>query len=236
MIIDDTIKAAAMAHAQELDPIEACGLVVVIKGQQRFWPCRNISEEPGDLFTIDPDDWRRAEDAGEVMAVVHSHPITPPEPSPADRAACELTGLPWLICNPKTGGWGEGIPCGYKAPLLGREWVWGAQDCWTLVRDWYAEQGQVLPDFERPATPAEFEAAPLFAQNWAAVGFTRVDPDDLQEGDAVFMAIRNASLNHIGVYVGDQMILHHVRGRLSSRDLYGEYWQRATGWIGRLKA
>jgi proteasome lid subunit RPN8/RPN11 len=233
--INDAIRAAALAHAQQDDPREACGLVLVIRGRQAYRPCRNIGEEPGDMFVIDPDDYRQAEDDGEVLAVVHSHPITPPGPNPTDRAACEASGLPWLIVNPKTLVWAEIEPCGYQAPLLGREWVWGAQDCWTLARDWYAEQGTVLPDWPRPARASEFEEAPMFEGRWEEAGFEQIDPADMREGDAVLMAIGNTRLNHVGVYVGDQMLLHHLRGRLSSRDLYGGWLQNCTGWVGRLR-
>jgi proteasome lid subunit RPN8/RPN11 len=233
--INDSIKAEALAHAQQDAPREACGLVVVIRGRQVYRPCRNIGEEPGEMFTIDPDDYRQAEDDGEVLAVVHSHPVTPPEPSPEDRAACEASGLPWLIVNPKTLAWAEIEPCGYKAPLIGRGWVWGAQDCWTLVRDWYAEQNTVLPDWPRPARASDFEAAPMFEGLWEEAGFQRINPADMREGDAVLMAIGNTRLNHVGVYVGDQLLLHHLRGRLSSRDLYGGWLQDCTGWVGRLR-
>ena len=78
--IDDAIRAEALAHAQQDDPREACGLLLVAKGKQIYRPCRNISEDPNEMFTIDPDDYRKAEDDGEVLAVVHSHPITPPGP------------------------------------------------------------------------------------------------------------------------------------------------------------
>ena len=41
--------------------------------------------------------------------------------------------------------------------LLGRQWVWGVTDCWSLVVDWYKEEkGIKLKDYQRNDTARVF--------------------------------------------------------------------------------
>lgn len=222
-------KADALQHAKQEDPRESCGLVVIVKGCELYWPCTNISEDE-QQFVLDPSDFAAAEDAGEVIAVVHSHPIHAARPSQADLVSIERSGLPWYIVNPRLEQWSDAInPTGYKAPLIGRSWVWGITDCWTLTRDWYAEKGLDLPDWDRPATPELFEEKPMFDGCWRDAGFTELQQEDsLRVGDALLFSIGRSRFNHCGVYIGDQMVLHHLRNRLSSRDMYGGWLMKCT--------
>src|SRR3546814_4028951 len=84
--------AAMRAHAVQEYPRECCGLVVLVAGHEQYVPCANVALG-GRHFVMAPEDYARAEDAGEVVALVHSHPDAPAQPSAADRVACEATGL-----------------------------------------------------------------------------------------------------------------------------------------------
>ena len=122
-------------------------------------------------------------------------------------------------------------PEGYEAPLVGREFSHGVLDCYSLCRDWYfRERGVMLPDFERHDKWWDDGHSDLYTEHFAEAGFVEIDRKAIQPGDAVLMQVQSKNLvpNHAAIYIGDGLILHHLYGRLSSRDVYGGYWQQAT--------
>jgi len=223
-------KEAALSHAKIEDPKESVGLLLNVKGKERYYPCNNLSMSSYQCFVLDPEDYVRADNTGEITAIIHSHPTTPPTPSQADLVGCENSNLPWHIVNPKTEQWGYCEPNGYKAPLLGREWVWGVTDCWSLVRDWYREEKQIeLKDYQRSMTPEEFLNNPLFEEYATQTGFRELEPNEaLQEGDVLLMSILHPTLNHVAIFLGD-MVLHHLADRLSCREPYSPWLLKCTG-------
>ena len=225
-----TWKDAALKHAKEQDPRESVGVLIVIKGKEQYYPCNNLSTYSQQCFILDPEDYVKADALGEITAIVHSHPVTPPSPSQADKVSCEQSGLKWHIVNPKTEMWGYCEPTGYKPPLIGRQWVWGVTDCWSLVRDYYKEQHNIqLLDYERPTTPQDFLDNPLFEQYAERTGFVELNKDEkLQKGDVLLMSILHPTLNHVAIFLGDE-ILHHLADRLSTREPYNEWLLKCTG-------
>ncbi len=223
-------KEAALAHAKDQDPKESCGLLLNIKGKERYYPCRNLSMTAFQCFIIDPEDYIRADNTGDIIAVIHSHPVTPPVPSQSDKVACEQSGLVWHIVNPKTESWGYLKPTGYKAPILGREWAWGVTDCYTLVRDWYKEKLNIdLIDWQRPTTLEDFNKDPMFEKCAEETGFRELKPDEkLIDGDLLFMSIFSNNLNHVAIFI-DGDVLHHLADRLSCIEPYSEWLLKCTG-------
>ena len=223
-------KDVALAHAKEQDPKESCGLLIEIKGKEKYFPCKNLSNWSNQCFIIDPVDYAKAEDTGKILAVIHSHPTTQPVASQADMISCEDTNLPWHIVNPKTEQWGYYEPSGYKPPLIGRHWVWGITDCWALVRDWYKEKkGIILRDWERPITPEEFIADPMFERCAWRTGFRQLRPEEkLENGDLLFMSILTSGLNHVAIFI-DGDVLHHLADRISCKEPYNQWLLKCTG-------
>ena len=43
-------KDKALEHAKEQDPTEACGLLLLVKGKKKFWPCENVAKHPNKCF------------------------------------------------------------------------------------------------------------------------------------------------------------------------------------------
>ena len=225
-----TWKQDALVHAKDQDPKESCGLLIDVKGKEKYYPCKNLSSYSQQCFIIDPEDYAKAEDSGKILAVIHSHPVTPPVASQADMISCEESGLIWHIVNPKTEQWGFYKPSGYKPPLIGRHWVWGITDCWSLVRDWYKEKlGITLRDWDRPTTPEEFIENPMFEKCAWRTGFRQLRPEEkLENGDLIFMSIMATGLNHVAIFL-DGDVLHHLADRISCKEPYNQWLLKCTG-------
>ena len=223
-------KEEALLHAKKEDPKESVGVLLNIKGKEKYFPCRNLSMNQNQCFILDPEDYVKADNLGEIIGIVHSHPITPPEPSEADRVSCEHSNLKWYIVNPKTETWGYCEPCGFKPPLRGRQWVWGLQDCYSLVRDWYKQEKNIeLRDWTRPTTPEEFLLNPMFEQCAWRTGFRELRAEEkLINGDLLFMSIGSPGLNHVAIFL-DGDVLHHLADRLSCKEPYSEWLLKCTG-------
>lgn len=225
-MLSNRLIAAIEQHAAQEHPRECCGLIVRAGRQRRYIPCENLHETPKEHFQIGGESWADAEDVGEILAVVHSHPDGGPHASPADLQGCHETGLPWVIMAWPGGETTTTLPAD-RPPLLKRPFIHGSWDCYGLVRDWYKQERDIdLPDFERTDnwwTRGEN----LYVRNYAAAGFYS-HADELEPGDVILMQYKADEINHAGVYLGDGKMLHHMYGKLSEIAPYGGMWRERT--------
>jgi proteasome lid subunit RPN8/RPN11 len=99
VVIPAAVRAELVAHAQDEEPNEACGLLVLEGGvATRYERGRNAAESPYRFeLDIDPEVWF-LEDDGVELAVFHSHPSSPPRPSRTDVENIGLwQGKPYVI-------------------------------------------------------------------------------------------------------------------------------------------
>ena len=225
-----TWQKEAIKHSKDQMPREAVGLVLNVRGKLKYYPCNNLAITDHQCFILDPEDYIKADNTGDIVGIFHSHPVNPPTPSQADKVSCEASGLPWYIVNPSSEEWAYLEPCGYKPPLLGRQWVWGVTDCWSLVRDWYKETKNIsLRDWDRPLTPQEFNDKPMFEDCAWRTNFRELRPSEkLEDGDVLLMSILCPTLNHVALFFeGD--VIHHLTDRLSCREPYSQWLLNCTG-------
>lgn len=226
MMLSQRLITSIQLHAAQVYPHECCGLIIRAGRQRRYIPCENTHDKPADCFRISAEAWADAEDTGEVLAVVHSHPDAGPHASAEDLKQCHESGLPWVIMSWPSGEYTVTTPAD-TPPLLKRPFIHGSWDCYGLIRDWYKqERGIELPDFERTDnwwTRGEN----LYVRHYAEAGFYS-HAGELQPGDIILMQYKADEINHAGIYLGDGKMFHHMYGRLSEVVPYGGMWRDRT--------
>lgn len=229
-MITEQLKIEILAHAKKSEPQESCGFVVSGQDEFFYYPCENVAGDPESFFEIAPEAYIQTESLGEIVAIVHSHPNGEPVLSIADRQMQDLSQSDWwLVCN------GELHIFPKIQPLIGREFIHGTTDCYSIYKDFYYLAGLDMDEFKRQDYWWE-KGENLYLENIEGQGFERLPEDaELQIGDVILMQVGASVPNHAGIYIGNQMVLHHSPNRLSKRDLYDGYWFKHTHSIWRYK-
>ncbi|MBW2956636.1 C40 family peptidase [Hafnia paralvei] len=228
---EKTIQAI-VTHAAEVYPAECCGVVAQKSRVERYFPCRNIAENPTEQFHLSPEDYIAAEEWGTVTGIVHSHPDATTQPSELDKAQCDAMAIPWHIVSYPEGDLRTVMPRG-ELPLVGRAFVLGHTDCWGLVMSYFRQtHGIVLNDYRVDYPWWESGRENLYLDNWYECGFREFSGPP-RPGDMVIMQVSAPVANHAGILLDDGMLLHHMYGMLSQRVPYGGYWKDRTVKIVR---
>ena len=235
--IRDLTEAMRYYGEQEY-PREACGFVIEgHRGKTEIVLCENIHETPESMFRIGRIEYTKNADRGRIVGIWHTHPEGHHTFTEADKVGCEIGGVPWYVMQInmdldgsfKFGSVQTMSPSGFKMPYVGRPYVPGVFDCWTIVIDYFAREHSIkiknYPYKLADGTPG----ASLFEKHFQDEGFVPLINEEPKVGDVFF--IQDGSMdvpNHAAIYVGDDKILHHSLDRLSKHDVYGGYYLKHT--------
>jgi cell wall-associated NlpC family hydrolase len=183
-----------------------------------------------------------------------------PAPSSGDMYYQKSWGVPGGIMVSDDMHTGEVVWFGdqlEKPPIFGREFVHGITDCYSLIRDMYAMGKVGLIASENPAEhiynwpfdPIDLMEMPrddawwerkgvnLYMDHFIQAGFEKLPVDRtnlqlLQISDIFFYKLGRTQVpNHAGIYIGNNLVLHHVPGFSSMTAPLHLYGHGAECWI-----
>lgn len=234
--------ATAQHQARKSFPQVICGAII----NGAFVPLRNAAADPTKTFAFLPEDLDYLQRA-RPSAVAFSRTDGQITPHESDMRLQQLLGVPFALI-PANGvsdfdvvAWGDALPI---APLEGRRFIYGVHDCFNLVRDTLRSgiEGMAANGFY------EWSFAPValpqvaYEENWEGrhdhysanlqrAGFYRIKREQVRVGDCFLMSLASNKLNHAGIVVGEDRILHHKPGRLSAAEPMGLYYRGADLWL-----
>ena len=215
------------AHALEAFPGEAFGAIYGDRERPEYRPVAEVADNSRAGFRVDPDVPRRLEEThGPLLAVVHIRSSTAVEkkdidpllliPSAAEMRAQQALAVPFGVVTCDRSRcidrfwFGDQCPA---LPLLDRPFRHGVTDCYSLIRDYYRrERNILLPEFPRDWNWWA-KGLNLYMAGFEQAGFRYIDPADADDAHAVMFRIRSRMPNHAAVLLGDGTMLHHPASR-----------------------
>lgn len=234
------VKLQIFQHAKEVYPHECCGVVTQKGRAQKYHRITNASKEPESEFILDSNEYAdvlfELAHNESIVYVVHSHTGdgATTRPSSADICSCNECEIPYVIVSIPEGDMRILEPS--TMPLIGRPWGLGSFDCWGLVMEFHKKYGAKLNDYRvnYPWWEKQYNEN-IYDDNWIKEGFEPVKTSDIPIGSMIMMQVQSEVTNHAGIYIGNNRFIHHLYGKMSSVDIYSDYWRERTVRIVRHK-
>ena len=223
-------------HFEASYPREACGIIGIVQGKKKWFPCTNVAENEDD-FILSSDEYFEIVKQCDIFAIVHNHPDASNEPSPADINNCNALGIPyWIFSYPEMDLYIL-EPEKKSYPLVGREYEFGERDCFEAMRDYLKSKNIEIP----PRVPFEDNwwdknidyFSDQIIEKW---GGKKVSMEEVQKNDVLIFKVKHDVPDHCGVYIGDNNFFHHAENRLSCREPLNKFWMKALVGVYRYGA
>lgn len=221
-MLSSVIKNKIKTHALATAPQECCGFIF----KDDTLECRNSSEHPTRHFSIPPQEYLKASHKGDFKAVYHSHPKGEAEFSQYDKQVSHNMNIDFVMYHNLSDKFFIYEPGKEKTSHISEKFSLGKSDCYVLVIDYYKNLGVSLLDIDRSRESENwFKKNPSLIKDIFNLNVLNSESllqelpqsSKLKKHDVlVFKMINNPEPNHVGVYLGDDMFLHHPRNKFPS--------------------
>ena len=227
------------AYVLKCYPEEAVAYII----NDSIYPVKNASPTPLTDFAITQTEQLAARKIGTIQALLHSHPYTleqstqftydPSWPSGADMQNWIGDNIPWGIVATDGSGLSPMVWLDDNAPepLIGREFVHGVNDCYSIIRDYFKlNKGITLKNFARSMDWWNSNDD-LYLDNFKAAGFVEITEDQVTTDDCVLMAMFGDKISHAAVIIDNDKILHHKMKRLSGTESLSKWRRQVVKYV-----
>lgn len=242
MILKEENKVLIRQQALEEIPKECCGLIYLAGESTGIVLAKNVDPDPVNFFTISPEDYLKASLKGKIVGYYHSH-IKDPAFSDFDLLMAEKLKLIAIMYCLKDDKFYEYNPVGHELPFIGRQYIIGSIDCFSLVKDYYEKTYNILlPELDtkyrliehKPEHPDNNRCHNILPKYFEQNSFIEVET--AKEGDVILMNTPNIlSPVHCAIYKESNQILHHPFGKKSNISLFKDIHKKYTTHIFRHK-
>jgi len=209
--MNEYIKEKVKAHALRVAPEECCGFICVNPlGDITVFECENKEFNKNNRFQIDPKMNVEAERFGTIVAFYHSHASDENlNLSPHDLDASFESCIPALLYVVPQDIWKFNVPTTYEpAPLIGRPFVFGIWDCFTIVRDYCLMHKNILLGSYFEPTKEELKTSDCFDRCSVNEKFEVIPLEQIREGDVMLFRTKEFTGFHLGIYLGNNEFMH----------------------------
>lgn len=218
------VKSLIKEHALEETPKEACGFIYTTEKGIFISRCKNISIEPSEEFEIEQGDYFETCKLGTIVGIYHSGSGS--AFSPSDIFHADEWPLPLYLYSLEKDSFHIYWPKEYRIDYLGRPFIWGQYDCYTIVKDYYRREYNIfLGEYD---ADDEFESSGKqdIVANFTKEGFLEgLDMSNINIGDVLLF--KCGKEYHVGIYLDNNQFLHQPLHKQSRIELIDGFWAKS---------